>query len=402
MAPTICATRLRDKNCRMKPLSTPLNIKEMLRKSGLILAVAVSVALLIALFLGLLKWVGLVRWQHLGIICLLPVAGVVIHWLKPPLLFSTLITHLFGGSAGRESVATEMGESLAESIAQRFKCSSDEIQLLIRCGAAAGFGAVFGTPLTGAIFAIEDKHLQDWKFKYLLPCLFSSIVADVVCRAAGATHSSFFIRPGSGSLSLMGMVLLSGVAFGAVAVIYARLKLFISVKLDALMSPKWLIPVLGSAVILGISFFLGTFDYLGLGVSTPHSGGVSIGSAFVSGDIPFWGWMIKLLLTAITLGSGFKGGEITPLFFMGATLGNSLAVWMGVPIDLFAGLGFIAVFAGFTRSPVSSTVMGLELFGLEYGIYFAVVCWVAVWVGGVFNQLKKENKGMFVIQDCSS
>jgi H+/Cl- antiporter ClcA len=170
-----------------------------------------------------------------------------------------------------------------------------------------------------------------------------------------------------------------------VAVIYARLKMFISVNLDALMSPKWLIPVLGSTVILGISFFLGTFDYLGLGVSTPHSGGVSIGSAFVSGDIPFWGWMIKLLLTAITLGSGFKGGEITPLFFMGATLGNTLAVWMGVPIDLFAGLGFIAVFAGFTRSPVSSTVMGLELFGLEYGIYFAVVCWVSVWVGGVFN-----------------
>jgi H+/Cl- antiporter ClcA len=369
----------------MKPLSTPLNIKEMLRKSGLILAVAVSVALLIALFLGLLKWVGLVRWQHLWIISLLPVAGVVIHWLKPPLLFSTLITHLFGGSAGRESVATEMGESLADSIAQRFKCSSDEIQLLIRCGAAAGFGAVFGTPLTGAIFAVEDKRLQGWKFKYLLPCLFSSIVADVVCRAAGATHSSFFIRPGSGSLSLMGLVLLSGVAFGAVAVIYARLKMFISVNLDALMSPKWLIPVLGSAVILGISFFLGTFDYLGLGVSTPHSGGVSIGSAFVSGDIPFWGWMIKLLLTAITLGSGFKGGEITPLFFMGATLGNTLAVWMGVPIDLFAGLGFIAVFAGFTRSPVSSTVMGLELFGLEYGIYFAVVCWVSVWVGGVFN-----------------
>jgi H+/Cl- antiporter ClcA len=315
----------------------------------------------------------------------LPVAGLVIHWLKPPLLFSTLITHLFGGSAGRESVATEMGESLADSIAQRFKCSSDEIQLLIRCGAAAGFGAVFGTPLTGAIFAVEDKRLQDWNFKYLLPCLFSSIVADVVCRAAGATHTSFFIRPGSGSLSLMGMVIMSGVAFGAVAVIYARLKLFISVKLDALMSPKWLIPVLGSAVILGISFFLGTFDYLGLGVTTPHSGGVSIGSAFVSGDIPFWGWMIKLLLTAITLGSGFKGGEITPLFFMGATLGNTLAVWLGVPIDLFAGLGFIAVFAAFTRSPVASTVMSLELFGLEYGIYFAVVCWVAVWVGGVFN-----------------
>jgi len=182
----------------MKPLNTPINIKKSLRVGAMILVVSVSVGLFIALFLGLLDRVGELRWKHLWIIGFLPAAGILIYLLyssfekkidermpvlkSPLLMFSTLITHLFGGSAGRESAATKMGEGLADVIANRFNCTPDELKLMLRCGAAAGFGAVFGTPFTGAIFAVEGIRIQDWTFKYLLPCLCASFAADAVCQ----------------------------------------------------------------------------------------------------------------------------------------------------------------------------------------------------------------------------
>jgi H+/Cl- antiporter ClcA len=133
---------------------------------------------------------------------------------------------------------------------------------------------------------------------------------------------------------------------------------------------------------VGISYLIGTFDYLGLGVTNPNSNGVSIVSSFNAGGAGYFSWLWKLLLTAITLGIGFKGGEVTPLFFIGATLGNTLAMLSGSPVDLFAGLGFIAVFAGATNTPLACTIMGVELFGSENVIYYAVACFTAYYFSG--------------------
>jgi H+/Cl- antiporter ClcA len=146
--------------------------------------------------------------------------------------------------------------------------------------------------------------------------------------------------------------------------------------------PAWMIPVIGGILIIGLTAALGTRDYLSLGVTGPTDASVSIVSSFRPGGAGWFSWWWKILFTAITLGTGFKGGEVTPLFFIGAALGNTLATLTGTPIDLMAGLGFIAVFAGATNTPVACTLMGVELFGGGNILYYAVACFTAYYFSG--------------------
>src|SRR6185312_12627485 len=147
-------------------------------------------------------------------------------------------------------------------------------------------------------------------------------------------------------------------------------------------SIKWLIPVLGGFIIIGLTFLIGKPDYLSLGVDAQYPGAVTLTSAFNAGGAHTWSWLWKTIYTTLTLGTGFKGGEVTPLFYIGATLGNTLAVLMNSPISLFAGLGFIAVFAGATNTPLACTIMGVELFGSEYTLLFAIACFTAYYFSG--------------------
>jgi H+/Cl- antiporter ClcA len=183
-------------------------------------------------------------------------------------------------------------------------------------------------------------------------------------------------------LFLIIKVIGAGVLFGLTSYLFAELSHFIKFKSNVLFQKKWLIPFLGAVLVVGISYLIGSFDYLGLGVTASSKEGMSIVNAFSSEHISYFAWFWKLLLTAITLGIGFKGGEVTPLFFIGATLGNTLAELSGSPIDLFSGLGFIAVFAGATNTPLASTIMGIELFGTENTVYFAIACFTAYYFSG--------------------
>jgi H+/Cl- antiporter ClcA len=180
---------------------------------------------------------------------------------------------------------------------------------------------------------------------------------------------------------LLTKVIVGGIAFGLTAFFFSELSHLIKNFTVQYFPNKWLIPVLGGIAIIAISYAIGTFDYLGLGVVNPRNG-ISIVSAFTEGGATSWSWFWKLLLTAITLGTGFKGGEVTPLFFIGATLGNTLASITGAPVDLFAGLGFIAVFAGATNTPLACTLMGVELFGSNNVVYYAVACFTAYYFSG--------------------
>ena len=139
---------------------------------------------------------------------------------------------------------------------------------------------------------------------------------------------------------------------------------------------------MGGCIVIALAFLVGTNDYLGLGVTTFSGSGTSIVNAFKAGEIDSFGWAWKLIFTTVTLSMGFKGGEVTPLFFIGAALGNTLAVCLGAPIDLMAGLGFIAVFAGATNTPLACTIMGVELFGGDNILYYAVACFVAYYFSG--------------------
>lgn len=380
--------------------------------------IAVPVALLagsaVALFLWLLDFVTVFRWQHEWLLYLLPLAGVLIHFMykaggknaeagnnlimdeihqpgggvparmAPLVLATTIITHLFGGSAGREGTAVQMGGSMAQLLGRWFRLKKEDVRIVLMMGVAAGFGAVFGTPLTGAVFALEVPAVGRIKYNALLPCLMASVFADLVCSAWGIHHTQYVIHTtASFDYLLLLKVILAGVAFGLAGNLFAtathRVK---KLGNHVFKGHTWLMPVAGGLLVILLTFAAGTQDYLGLGVSSKDPGGISILNAFQPQGVNDWSWLWKLVFTAVTLGMGFKGGEVTPLFFVGAALGHTIGVYTGVPVDLLAGLGFIAVFAGATNTPIACTLMGVELFGPDHVLLFAVACFTAYYFSG--------------------
>jgi H+/Cl- antiporter ClcA len=386
----------------------------------LVTPMAIVVGTLVALFLWLLDWVTQIRWQNGWIIYLLPIAGVFIYFLyqqvgkkteagnnliideihepdggvpariAPLVLFTTLITHLFGGSAGREGTAVQMGGGIAGLFGRWLKLNQHDLRVLLMAGIAAGFAAVFGTPVTGTVFAMEVIAIGSIKYDALLPCLIASLIANFTCNGWGIHHTAYTIHFTHSDANtffgidylLIGKTVIAGIAFGLIAFLFGEMQHNIKEYSNRFIKVKWLIPAIGGSLILALSFLLNTRDYLGLGVTSENANGISIVNAFTQGGVSNWSWFWKLLFTAITLGTGFKGGEVTPLFFIGATLGNTLAWISGAPVDLFAALGFIAVFAGATNTPLACTIMGVELFGGEHILYYAIACFIAYYFSG--------------------
>lgn len=395
----------------------------------LVLPMAALVGSAVALFLWMLHEATVLRWENPWLVFLLPLAGIAIvtsysrfgknadggnnlvmeqihqpgggipKRMTPLVLLGTVVTHLFGGSAGREGTAVQMGGSIAQVFVRLFKLNQGDTRILLSAGVAAGFGAVFGTPLTGAVFALEVLALGKMRYNALIPCLMGSILGDLFCTAWGIGHTSYHISGTAMEISthlfridplLAGKIIIASIAFGLAGFFFAELTHTFQKLFKRFVSIYWLRPVVGAALVLGISWLLGTRDYLGIGVTTASGEGISIVNAFVAGGATPWSWFWKLLLTAITLSSGFKGGEVTPLFFVGATLGAALANLLGVPIDLLAGIGFVAVFAGATNTPLACTIMGVELFGSQYLLYFAIACF--------FSYLFSGHSGIYLSQ----
>ena len=385
----------------------------------LVIPVGVLAGSASALFLWSLDRVTELRWANGWLVFWLPVAGVVVgglyHWLgrsveggnnllldqihtpgggvparmAPLVLVGTLITHLFGGSAGREGTAVQMGGGLASAYGRLFRFRAENMRILLLAGVAAGFGSVFGTPLTGAIFAMEVLFIGRMQYDALIPVLVASVVGDITCSAWGVHHEVYHIGfsdvGGARAVFdgwLMAKVVLAAAIFGVVSRFFSEITHGLQQAFTQLIPQAYLRPALGGALVIGMMWMLGTRDYLGLGVQGQTAESVTVLSAFNAGGADAWSWFWKLLFTAVTLASGFKGGEVTPLFFIGATLGNTLAVLLGAPVDLFAGLGFLAVFAGATNTPLACTLMGIELFGAHHTVYFAVACFVAYYCSG--------------------
>lgn len=393
------------------------NLKGLLKLLLIIIAISLVIGSAVALFLWLLTTAIHFRFKYNWLLYLLPLAGILIHLIyksvgqssekgnnliideihqpgggvpgrmAPIILLTTIITHLFGGSAGREGTAVQMGGSIAAMFGKWFKVSEADMRTLLIAGIAAGFGAVFGTPLTGAIFAIEVLTLGKLEYKALLPALIGSLIGDWAVDAWQVHHTVYHIDvlaalPLSANLILIGKVIIASAVFGLVSYVFAAgvhqtKNLFLKfIKIE------WLIPVIGGMIIIALTYILGKPDYLSLGVDAEYPGAVTIPSAFAMGGANTWSWLWKTIYTIITLGTGFKGGEVTPLFYIGATLGNTLAILLNSPISLFAALGFIAVFAGATNTPLACTIMGAELFGSEHIVLFAIACFTAYLFSG--------------------
>ncbi|HWA08235.1 MAG TPA: voltage-gated chloride channel family protein [Opitutaceae bacterium] len=395
------------------------NLSHLLKSIVLVLPVAALSGSASALFLWGLEKVTELRWNHPWLLFLLPLGGLLVGLVyhlfgqraeagnnlimdeihepgggvparMAPLVFvGTLLTHLFGGSAGREGTAVQMGGSLAGAYGRLCRLAEGNRRILLMAGIAAGFGSVFGTPLTGAIFAMEVLVIGRMQYDALIPVLVASAVGDLVCSAWGIHHAIYRIdfsgtatHHGLPESVLLGKVALAGIVFGLVSQVFAEVTHALKGQFGRFIAVPPLRPFVGGLLVIGLVYLVGTRDYLGIGVTSPDPGAVTILSAFNVGGAHPWSWWWKLLFTAVTLAAGFKGGEVTPLFFIGAALGNTLAVLLHAPVDLFAGLGFIAVFAGATNTPLACTVMGMELFGAQNTVYFAAACFIAYLFSG--------------------
>ncbi|MDK4738451.1 voltage-gated chloride channel family protein [Rhizobium sp. CNPSo 3464] len=313
-----------------------------------------------------------------------PGGGVPLR-MAPFILVSTVLTHLVGGSAGREGTAVQLGGSIASAFAKLFRLSHAEVRILLMAGIAAGFGAVFGTPIAGAIFALEVLTIGRMQYEALIPSLAAAIAADWICHAWGIEHVQYHIVYLAGTPAsafhldtlLLGKVGIAGVLFGLMARCFSELSHGMSAAFKSICAYAPVRPVIASAVLIGLVYVLGTREYLGLGVWSPNASDATILGFFDPARIDYWSWFWKAVFTIVTLSSGFKGGEVTPLFFIGAALGNAVAAVLGAPVDLFAALGFIAVFAGATNTPLACMIMGIELFGATHTVYFAVACFLA-------------------------
>ncbi|WP_205691923.1 chloride channel protein [Caulobacter soli] len=300
------------------------------------------------------------------------------------MLVATVVTHLFGGSAGREGTAVQIGGGLASAFGKLFRLDAARTRILLMGGIAAGFGAVFGTPVAGAVFALEVLTVGQVRYEALIPCLAAALIGDWACQAWGIAHTAYVVRtavPGLQPL-LLAKVALAGVAFGLAGLLFAEAQHRLSALFKRLIPIAPLRPVVGGLLVIGLVFAFGTRAYLGLGVWSPNPADPTILGFFSPDRVDHWSWLLKIVFTVVTLSSGFKGGEVTPLFFIGAALGNALSWMLGAPTDLFAALGFVAVFAGAANTPLACTIMGVELFGGGQTAYLAVACFTAYLCSG--------------------
>lgn len=358
-----------------------------------------------ALLLVALEWATQLRESTPSLLWLLPIGGLIIglsyHYygqevvagnnlllleyaepkkiiplrMVPLILFSTLITHLFGGSAGREGTAVQMGGALADQFTKFVQFDPSDRKTLIILGISGGFASVFGTPLAGALFALELLYFSKLSCKSILLSFMVAYTAYFTVELWNIQHTLYKIPivPFVNGTRLL-WVGATSVIFGLAAMLFSRSTHFWGALFTKIISYPPARPFVGGIILAVVMVLIGTTKFMGLGIP-------AILDAFTNPSTTS-DFLLKILFTGFTLGAGFKGGEVTPLFFVGATLGSALSVFVPLPIGLLAGMGFVAVFSGATHTPVACTIMGLELFGFESGLYIVLACFIAYFVSG--------------------
>jgi len=344
------------------------------------------------------------RADNKWILFLLPLGGLVIVWLyekagmqndkgtnavilavredeKLPfrtsvLIFvSTVITHFLGGSSGREGAALQIGGSLAASGGRMLNLGDKECKILVMSGMSACFSALFGTPVTAAVFSIEVISVGIMHYSAIIPCVVSAITAFEISTAMNVTPTSFSMMAVP---ELQEITIVKVIPFAVVCALAARFFCFVIHRVKHILQKyipnRYIRVIVGSVIIILMTLAVGDQRFNG-------AGGSIISMSF-SERMDFYYCIMKLIFTAVTLGCGFKGGEIIPAFFVGSTFGSFASEYFGINFSFGAGLGLIALFCGATNCPIASLLMSIELFGIEAVPYFALVCGISYLVSG--------------------
>ena len=295
--------------------------------------------------------------------------------LLVPLIFvSTVITHLCGGSAGREGAALQIGGGIGYRTGRLLHLGEKDLPLATLCGMSGVFSALFGTPLTATVFALEVISVGVLYYAGLVPCITAAMMGYLVSLWMGVPPTRFtVVMPALDGWTLLLVVVLA-ILCALVSILFCR-GLHVTEHLaERLMKNSYLRAAAGGAVIIALTLLLGTTDYNGAGMD--------VISRALTGEASGWAWLLKLLFTAVTIGCGFKGGEVVPSFFVGATFGCAAGALLGLPPGFAAAIGLVAVFCGAVNCPIASVVLSVELFGADAMLYFAIACAISYVLSG--------------------
>lgn len=296
--------------------------------------------------------------------------------MAPFVLIGTVLTHLFGGSAGREGTAIQMGASLADTARRILNLAPVDRRYMLMAGISGGFASVFGTPAAGFVFGMEVQAVGRVRYEGALPCLIAALVGDLTTRAWGVGHAHYpKLAAWDIDPLLLAKIALGSIAFGLAALLFVRLIHSIKHHMQERIVWSPLRPAAGGVILIAMTLLVGSTDYNGLGLPL-------IQSSVAGQDVFALAFLLKIVFTAVTLGSGFLGGEVTPLFCIGATLGATVGTVLGIDPALMACVGFVAVFAGASNTPLACALMGVELFGGGGALYILLGCVVAYLISG--------------------
>lgn len=306
----------------------------------------------------------------------------------PLIFFSTVVTHLLGGSAGREGAALQLGGSIASSVAQTWKLNEKDCRIMTMCGMAAGFSALFGTPLTAVIFAMEVITVGVMHYSAIVPCTVAALVASSMSQEMGIAPTAFTIAHVPAQLTLsfgFGTVVL-GIASALVSILFCVMMEQTAGTYKKYLTNPLLRVFVGGCIVIALTYLVGCRDYNGAGMD--------IITKALNGEAKAEAFLMKILFTALTLGAGYKGGEIVPSFFIGATFGCVAGPLLGMPPEFAASLCMAAVFCGVTNCPLTSMILCIELFGFHGTGYYALCCGISYMLSGYYG-LYSEQKIMY-------
>lgn len=301
-----------------------------------------------------------------------------------PLIFvSTIITHLAGGSAGREGAALQIGGSIGAKLGRMLKLDEKDERMITMCGMSAAFAALFGTPLTAAVFSMEVVSVGVMYYAALVPCILSSVIGVSLAALCGVPATHFFISqiPDLNILSILQVIAL-GILCALLSILFCYTTQKAAYLYQRFFPNAFIRIAVGGVILIGLTYLCGTYNYNGSGIPVIEEAlrGESRPEAFA----------LKLLFTALTLGAGYKGGEIVPVFFTGATFGNFAGKLLGLSPAFGGAIGLVSVFCGVTNCTMTSLFLSIELFGTQGLMYFAVSCAVSYMLSGYYGLYKEQ------------